>query len=107
MKIIAVLILAGLVSGKTVSREPLSTDDDIDRAVEEAKEGIADFLTSIWGKVCLVDANCVKYVAYCRSVKGGFGIIGQCRPNIGLWLVVAVIVILVLICSCVCRRLCC
>ena len=75
MKIIAVLILAGLVSGKTAPRELLFTEDDIDGALKEAKDGIEDFATSIWGKFCLLDEACMKYVAYCDREKG-FGIVG-------------------------------
>ena len=105
MKIIAVILtVAVLISdGKTASRELLSVEDDLNRASEAAKDGIEDFFTSIWGKICLMDDNCIKVVAYCERVEGGLGIIGQCRPNVGVWLVLAVIAIILLICCCVCR----
>ena len=131
MKIIGVLILAGLVSGKTVSRELLSTEDDIKRAVkeakdgiedlatsvlnsteedikravEEAKDGIEDFATSVLGNVCRQDTDCMKYVAYCHRVKGEFGIVGQCHTDLwNLGIILFGIAGIVLVCSYVCWR---
>ena len=112
MKIIAVIILAlaVLVSGKTASRELLDTEDDINRALEDAKGEIEGFIASVWGKICILDINCMKYVAYCDTKRGIFGI-GHCRPNIWVWLVLAVIalgiiigisVILFFCCVCTC-----
>ena len=100
MKIIAVILAMALViSAKSASRELLSMEEDLDRASEAAEDEMKDFLTSMWGKICVVDGNCVKYVAYCQKVKGGFGIIGQCRPNLGVWFVLAGVFFIILICS--------
>ena len=121
MKIIIVniLALAVLASGKTASRELLDTEDSINRALEDAKDeiegaledardGIEGFIASVWGKICLLDINCMKHVAYCDREGGIFGI-GHCRPNIWVWLVLVVIAVsimiaisLILCCCCVC-----
>ena len=104
MKIIVVMLAtAVLISGKTASRELLSVEDDLNRASKAAEDEIKDFFSSIWGKICWIDDNCTKVVAYCERVKGGFGFIGQCRPNVGVWIVLALIAFLVLIFCCVCR----
>ena len=87
------------------SRELFNTEDDINEAFADAKDEIDGFFASFWGKICVVDENCMKYVAYCDRKTGLTGVDGQCRPNIWVWLVLAGIAIL-LIGSCVCCLLC-
>lgn len=98
---VIVLISCGFLA----SRELLDAQDDINKAFSDAQEDINGFFASFWGKKCVVNDNCLQHMAYCDKDAGITGLDGECRPNIWVWLVLAVIALL-LVGSCVCCIIC-
>ena len=89
------------------------TEDDIKDAFADADKEIQGFVQKFYGASCVMDSQCLEYVAYCDKKAGlsaaaGLGSLsldGECRPVIWIWIVLAVIVLLFLgtcICCCLC-----
>ena len=68
-------------------------------------------MKKFYGAECVMDIQCLKYVAYCDKKAGlsaalGLGplsVDGQCRPVVWVWLVLAFIILLFLV---ICIGLC-
>ena len=97
----------------SASRNRRDTEEDIKDAFADADKEIQGFVQKFYGANCIMDSQCLEYVAYCDKKAGlsaaaGLGSLavdGQCRPVIWVWIVLAVIVLLFLgtcICCCLC-----
>ena len=103
------------------SRHKRDTEDDINKAYDDAERELRGIMDKFYGGVCVTDAQCLDTIAFCDHKAGvtgeaasalGLGNIGgvdgQCRPNIWIWIVMAGIVLLFMgacIC-CICCGLC-
>lgn len=85
-----------------------SDDDTVNESLEEAREKIVDMIDSIFGGECLTDNHCSPVLAFCdrsEGFTGSFGIDGECRPSIWIW-VLSLILLLILFSACLCCICC-
>merc|ERR1711983_270298 len=96
--LIQVLCLTVFVSAGTASRNRRDAEDDIKDAFADADKEIQGFVQKFYGATCVMDSQCLEYVAYCdkKAGLGSLAVDGQCRPVIWVWIVLAVIVLLFL-----------
>ena len=76
--------------------------EDGSQVFEEAKGEIDGFFASLWGKICLLDDQCVEPLAHCDRRTGLIGVDGQCRPSTLFWSGIAIS----LLGACLCCLLC-
>merc|ERR1712130_1089010 len=114
----------GVSASSVGSRQLLSTEDDINKAVNDAEQEVSDFIEKFWGGICISDDQCLEVVAFCdntagksASIMGDLALDGQCRPVIWIWIALAAVILLLLgscicciccgLCSCLYKILCC
>eukprot|EP00092_Neocalanus_flemingeri_P069449 GFUD01085110.1.p1 GENE.GFUD01085110.1~~GFUD01085110.1.p1 ORF type:complete len:123 (+),score=28.46 GFUD01085110.1:41-409(+) len=103
-KVISFLVfvmVASLATGASASsagNRRLLEDDDINTALDDAKEGFTSFIDSFWGGSCSSQEQCVDYIATCASN-------GECRPSWWVWMIM-VFIVLSLLASCICCICC-